>query len=63
MKLLKATLYVEFEPMEEMTAREAFGLVINAKIEIEKMAYRGLQVEDLEIDTYDDEGNCVDILS
>jgi hypothetical protein len=42
---------------------EAFGLVINAKIEIEKMAYRGLQVEDLEIDTYDDEGNVKETLT
>jgi hypothetical protein len=63
MKLVTATLYVAFEPTEEMTANEAFGLVINAKIEIEKMAYRGLQVVDLEIDTYDDEGNVKETLT
>ena len=62
-KLVTATIYVEFEPMEEMTPDEAFGLIYNVKIEVEKMAYRGMQIEDLEINIYDDEGNVTETLT
>jgi len=62
-KVVKATLYVEYTPLAEMTADEAFALLMNSTLATYKMELKGLQVEDLAIETTDEEGNVTELLT